>query len=796
MAKRLLQVIFLIIITISTTKTEIIAQQAETPTLTLDAIMEGQDYTGYWPEDFYWSEDGSTIYFEWNPEGKAYSEWHAANPTTGDVTKVALSEISKLTEGTGNFNGNHSKKVFEKEGDIYLLDISSNQSTRITYTNNREYGPIFSTDENLILYKKGNNIFSWHIESGETRQLSDFINGNEKKEVQLNERNSWLRDDQLKLFEVLRENKSDKESREKYREAIQSDRPKEIYSGTGRFRNINISPDMKIITFTISKKTKVQRTASMEFVNDEGYANSLTAREKVGASQSSEKFYVYNIEKDTVLEVPTKTIEGIYDKPVFLKEYTDQEDDYNALYETPRNVVFHGPIYAEDGKAVVVIRSSDNKDRWIAQLDLSAASFKVLDRQHDEAWVGGPGVSSWNFSAGNLGWFSDNENIWFQSEETGYSHLYKLDVNTGKKEALTKGDFEIIDASMAADGNSFYLISNKEHPGEHHFYTLKANGKNYKKITNLPGKYSVKVSPDGKQLALLYSASNKPWELYTMPLEAGSSMKQLTDSQSDQFKTYNWRIPEVITFKAEDGANVHARLYKPTNVSTNQPAVIFVHGAGYLQNAHKWWSSYYREYMFHNMLVDNGYVVLDIDYRGSAGYGRDWRTGIYRHMGGKDLSDQIDGAKYLVAQHGVDENHIGIYGGSYGGFITLMALFKNPGTFQSGAALRSVTDWAHYNHPYTSNILNTPIEDSLAYLKSSPIYFAENLQDKLLMLHGMIDLNVQFQDIVRLSQRLIELKKENWELAVFPMEGHGFREASSWKDEYKRIFKLFEETLK
>jgi len=171
--------------------------------------------------------------------------------------------------------------------------------------------------------------------------LSDFINGNEKKEVQLNERNSWLRDDQLKLFEVLRENKSDKESREKYREAIQSDRPKEIYSGTGRFRNINISPDMKIITFTISKKTKVQRTASMEFVNDEGYANSLTAREKVGASQSSEKFYVYNIEKDTVLEVPTKTIEGIYDKPVFLKEYTDQEDDYNALYETPRNVVFH-----------------------------------------------------------------------------------------------------------------------------------------------------------------------------------------------------------------------------------------------------------------------------------------------------------------------------------------------------------------------------------------------------------------------------------------------------------------------
>ena len=334
------------------------------------------------------------------------------------------------------------------------------------------------------MYKTGNNIFSWHIESGETKQLSDFKNGNETKKSQINERDTWLKDDQLKLFEVLRENKNDRESREKYRETIQSERPKEIYSGTGRFRNINISPDMKFITFTISKKTKVQRTESMEFVNEEGYANSLNAREKVGAEQSSEKFYIYHIEKDTVLEVPIKTIEGIYDKPIFFKEYAKELEDYKALYESPRNVVFHGPIYAKDGKSIVVIRSSDNKDRWIAQLDFASASFKILDRQHDEAWVGGPGISSWNFSAGNLGWFSDNENIWFQSEETGYSHLYKLNVNTGKKEALTKGEFEIIEATMAADGNSFYLISNKEHPGEHHFYTLKSNGKNLKKISS------------------------------------------------------------------------------------------------------------------------------------------------------------------------------------------------------------------------------------------------------------------------------------------------------------------------
>ena len=223
--------------------------------------------------------------------------------------------------------------------------------------------------------------------------------------------------------------------------------------------------------------------------------------------------------------------------------------------------------------------------------------------------------------------------------------------------------------------------------------------------------------------------------------------------------------------------------------------MIFVHGAGYLQNVHKWWSSYFREYMFHNLLTDLGYTVIDIDYRGSAGYGRDWRTGIYRHMGGKDLSDQVDGAKFLMDNYGIDQDKIGIYGGSYGGFITLMALFNEADTFTSGAALRSVTDWAHYNHGYTSNILNEPYNDPIAYERSSPIYFAEGLKGNLLIAHGMVDVNVHFQDVVRLAQRLIELGKDNWEMAVYPAEDHGFIEPSSWTDEYKRILKLFNATL-
>jgi dipeptidyl aminopeptidase/acylaminoacyl peptidase len=199
--------------------------------------------------------------------------------------------------------------------------------------------------------------------------------------------------------------------------------------------------------------------------------------------------------------------------------------------------------------------------------------------------------------------------------------------------------------------------------------------------------------------------------------------------------------------------------------------------------------------MFNHLLASKGYVVLDIDYRGSAGYGRDWRTAVYRHMGGRDLQDHVDGARYLQAELGIDPERIGIYGGSYGGFITLMALFTEAEWFGAGAALRSVTDWSHYNHWYTSRILNLPEADTLAYRQSSPIYFAEGLEDPLLIAHGMVDVNVHFQDVVRLAQRLIELGKVDWEMAVYPVEDHAFVRPSSWADEYRRILELFDEAL-
>lgn len=775
--------------------------------ISIEKIMQGEAFVGYLPENIAWAEDGKALYFSWNPDGDTLRGTYKIafqDGSAGTPEKLGIEALRALP-GQGSYNESRSRMVYAKNGDLYLMTLpakgqpkSSGPSIfQITQTLESEASPAFSGDESKIIYEKDNNLYAWDLSTGATAQLTDFRKGSERKDKKKKPQDQWMEGDQLDLFGVLAERKVEREAQKRQREALKPKRPKTYYIGEKRVSDIGYTPDLRFVTFRLTTDATVEDTDVPSYVTESGKVDVLKSRPKVGAPADETEFGIFDRASDSVRIVKTDAIEGIFDKPAFLKEYARNDSiPYADQYKEARTVVVLGPVFSDDGKAAVVVRSMDNKDRWIMLLDLPTGQLKLLDRQHDEAWIGGPGIASWNYSMGNIGWLPDNQHLWFQSEATGYSHLYAVDVATGEKKALTSGAFEILDASLSNDRKSFFISSNKETPFEHHFYKMPASGGPMEKITSMPGNHEVSISPDEQWLAIRYSYSNKPWELFLMPNKPGAAARQLTTSTTADFRAYPWRAPEMVSFTAADGAQVPARLYRPKAGSRNGAAVIFVHGAGYLQNVHHWWSNYYREFMFHNLLADNGFTVLDIDYRGSQGYGRQWRTAIYRHMGGKDLSDQVDGARFLVEQHGIDPGRLGIYGGSYGGFITLMAQFTSPGTFKSGAALRSVTDWAHYNHDYTSNILNTPLEDSLAYRRSSPIYHAEGLKGHLLILHGMIDTNVEFQDVVRLSQRLIELEKENWELAVFPLEDHGFVEPSSWADEYRRIYELFSSTLR
>ena len=257
----------------------------------------------------------------------------------------------------------------------------------------------------------------------------------------------------------------------------------------------------------------------------------------------------------------------------------------------------------------------------------------------------------------------------------------------------------------------------------------KDDGKTNQQITDLGGMNDFVLSPDGEGLLLTHSTTTMPPELYIQVARPDAPARRVTGTVSEAFLAVPWVGPEIVAIlSTHHDRPIYSRVYAPgAPSSAKRPAVVFVHGAGYLQNSHQGWSGYFREFMFHTLLIQHGFVVLDMDYRASAGYGRDWRTTIYRDMGTPELEDLEDGVQWLAEHKNVDPKRVGVYGGSYGGFITFMSLFKKPELFACGAALRPVTDWAHYNHGYTSRILNPPSVDPEAYERSSPIEFAEGL---------------------------------------------------------------------
>lgn len=755
--------------------------------LTVEKIMRDPKWIGTSPSMLNWSPESKTLFFNWNPEKHVSDSLYSITLQNPTPRKVSHTERKNLPGQNIRYNKTYTKCTYEKNGDIFLYDLNSKLTRQITNTVERELGPYFSGDNKKIIFSARQNVYSWEIESGRVAQLTDFRSG-KKATTTPTDQERWLKKDQLTYFEVLKERDAKQQEKKKIQKAQQPERPKEIYVDDKIVELLQVSPDEKFISYNLSKNSNAKGTLVPNYVTTSGFTEDISARTKVGAPLNAAELYVYDIAGDTTIQVPADNIPGIRDSLTYLNDYP------KLTKKQKQRSVNYGPlIWSDDGsQCVVSISSLDYKDRWIMKLDVATQKLSLLYREHDDAWVGSP--LNGGFGNPAVGWLGDNKHIWFTSEETGYSHLYTLDVTTKTKQSITAGKFEVQQVTLPKSKQFFYIITNEVHPGEKHLYRVPVNGGKTERLTTMPGAHEFVLSPDEKIIALRYSYANKPWELYLLENKSGGKMQQVTNSLSDEFKSYQWRVPEVITFQARDNNDVYARLYKPQ--VSNGAAVIFVHGAGYLQNAHKWWSSYFREYMFHNLLADRGYTVMDIDYRASSGYGRDWRTAIYRHMGGKDLTDNIDGAKYLVDKLNIDPQRIGIYGGSYGGFITLMAMFTTPDVFAAGAALRPVTDWAHYNQSYTGSILNIPHLDSIAYAKSSPLYFAEGLKGALLMCHGMVDTNVHFQDAVRLAQRLIELEKNNWELAVYPMENHGFVEPSSWTDEYKRILKLFEENLK
>jgi dipeptidyl aminopeptidase/acylaminoacyl peptidase len=751
----------------------IAAQQSAPFDFSIKNIMRGPELYGRQPDNVHWSADSRWIYFTWLEPGADWRErpkqfrvraTPGARPERVSIRHVD-STGSRFAESRPSHNGRFGAVEFN--GDIYINDLTAGTTRRLTQTVDAESNPRFSANDREIFFVRSNNVYSIDLATGFLRQMTDIRQGPAPSDSAkaLGQRGR-LEQQQRDLFESVRDRiRADSIVRV---ERLQRDslgiKPVYLQSGE-QVSDFSISPTGSSLLITTRTPAAGPRTTDIpQYITRSGYTEESRVRTKVGDAEQRGRV--------ALIALPNATVTWL--KPFSADTTTGY---FNLLGWNDAGT-----------RAAIYAYSGDNKTRFLQTVD-PAGKLNTLESAHDSAWIGGP--------CNQCGGWYDGGRIWYVSEADGFSHLYTIASDGTAKQQLTKGRWEVRDVDLSPDRKWFYLHTNQVSPFEQHLYRMPVGGGATEKITAKTGKHTAVVSPDGQLVADVYSYVNRPPDLFLLHNRPGADMSQLTLSPSAEWLSFPWIVPELVMIPASDGVQVPAHIYKPSDMHAqpNGAAVIFVHGAGYLHNVGNFWSEYPREYMFNQLLASKGYTVLDLDYRGSDGYGRDWRTAIYRHMGGRDLQDQVDASGYLNTTYHIDPKRIGIYGGSYGGFITLMALFTEARHFGAGAALRSVTDWAHYNQGYTSNILNLPQNDTLAYRQSSPIYYAEGLEDPLLMAHGMVDTNVHFQDIVRLTQRFIELGKTRWELAVYPVEDHAFVRPSSWADEYRRIFELFERYL-
>lgn len=746
--------------------------------LSIDNIMRGPNLYGWEPQEVRWTPDGSKVYFswkQWNDPLMKDRDTYVVDRDGSGLRKLSEDEAKNAPPFRGERSRDKRAIVYAEDGDITLWEAG--RRIPITQTADAESAPHFTFDQQHVTFVRDNNLFEVSLRDGSTVQLTNVVGPEDKGP------NVTLWDDKKKpasqevleketkeLLSVMAERAQHEEEEKAKQKKEHPIKPFKLERHQSMF-NMELTPDGRyVVALVRTQSDRARRTIIPEYVTPSGYTETIPGREKVGDLLPPTRIVILDTANgdakwfDAALKPPQQ--------PNQPAEATAKE----------REVAMGTPLWSDDGKhAFIEVRATDNKDAWIMIFDPATAKGRILVSMHDDAWLR-------NFGAPQPGWLGDDQTIYFASEATGWMQLYEVPFEGGTPRQMTSGNWEIDSVELSNDKKSFYLITSEESPFERHLYRMPVGGGARLKLTSMPGNHDAVVSPDGAVIADVYSYTNKPPELYV-------ANKRVTTSPAPDFANYPWIDTPIIRIPARDGAEVPAHIYKPANYAGGK-AVIFVHGAGYLQNVDRWWAGYYaREYLFHHFLMAHDYLVLDIDYRGSKGYGRDWRTAIYRHMGGKDLDDQVDAARWLVQHENVDPKRIGIYGGSYGGFITLMAMFTQPDVFAAGAALRPVSDWANYNNGYTSDILNLPQNDPVAYRQSSPIFFAGGLKGHLLIAQGMVDTNVLFMDTVRLVQKLIELRKPNWSLAVYPVENHGFVQPTSWADEYKRIFNLFEETI-
>ncbi|HEX7808784.1 MAG TPA: DPP IV N-terminal domain-containing protein, partial [Thermoanaerobaculia bacterium] len=537
-----------------------------------------------------------------DPTEETYDTYVVGRDGKG-LRKLSDAEADNAPPLNGNWSRDRKRAVYVDDGDVYLYDAAAKKRRALTDTNDSESNARFTRDEKRVAFVRGNNLYVLSLTDGSLVQLTNIVGSDEKgpnvtlfdeemKDATASQK--WIAEEAKKLSDVVARRTAERKEEEAKRKAAIAVAPMKLKKGE-TISDLELTPDEKfVIAFVNVDASDGKRTIVPSYVTDTGYTTDLPARRKVGDSQGASKVASVAVAdgKVTWLKHGLKRIEPAKDEAAKSAETTKEATAQKTEAKEPpeREIEIDALFWSDDGKlAVMPVRALDNKDSWLLAFDPATGTTRELHHEHDDAWV------QW-YQNDWFGFVPNTDTVYFLSERTGWLQLYAVPYAGGEPRALTSGKYEVQEVELSEDRKTFFLTTSKESLYELHYYRMNFDGTGLTRLTKEPGWHNPAASPDGTLLADIYSYTNKPPELYISPI-GNALANRVTTSPAPEFNNYPWLDVPIVDIPARDGAKVPARIYKPENWKAGGPAVIFVHGAGYLQNVHRAWSNYSREYL-------------------------------------------------------------------------------------------------------------------------------------------------------------------------------------------------------
>ncbi|RMH18812.1 MAG: S9 family peptidase, partial [Gemmatimonadetes bacterium] len=457
----------------------------------------------------------------------------------------------------------------------------------------------------------------------------------------------------------------------------------------------------------------------------------------------------------------------------------------------------------------------DNPDTYVARMDWAASSDELvvqrLNRHQNRLDVlladAGTGASrviltetsdTWLDVDPSLDfhWLDGGEAFLWRSERDGFSHLYRYARDGRLLNQVTKGSWDVDDlVGVDAEGGWLYYTAGKDGPLERALYRVRLDGGRDGRLSEGRGTFRANMSPDASLFIGTSSRAGRPPRVGLYEA-SGTLLRTLVDNErlATQLDDMGLEEPEFFTFTTSDGVELNGWMIRPPDFdpSRRYPVLMYVYGGPGSQTVTDAWGG--TRYLWHQLLAERGYIVVSVDNRGTGARGRDFKNVTYLDLGNWESHDQIEAARYLQTLPYVDAGRIGIWGWSYGGYMTLLTMMKGGDLFRAGISVAPVTHWKYYDTIYTERYMRTPRENPEGYRRSAPTENVAGLTGDLLLVHGTGDDNVHFQQSVDLVQRLQEAGKQ-FDLMIYPNKTHGIGGVRTRLHHYTLMLDWLEEHL-